>query len=69
MRAVLRILGTHSDGDIAFIAHGGVGTLLLCKLLDAPIRAVGINPSKDISSRSTCRANKIIDEWRPIAER
>jgi broad specificity phosphatase PhoE len=39
VRAVFRILGTHRDGDIAFIAHGGVGTLLLCKLLDAHICA------------------------------
>lgn len=36
-QAVGRILETNGEGDIAFVAHGGVGTLLLCRLLGVPI--------------------------------
>jgi broad specificity phosphatase PhoE len=57
VRAVFRILGTHRDGDIAFRAHGGVGTLLLCKLLDAHISRGRDQPfQKDTSSLSNCQA-------------
>ena len=39
VRAVERVLTTSADseGDIAVIAHGGVGTLLLCHLRGEPI--------------------------------
>ena len=35
--AVERILAAPIPGDIAVVAHGGVGALLLCHLLDEPI--------------------------------
>ncbi len=37
VRAVNRILDAREHGDIAIVAHGGVGTLLLCHLLKEPI--------------------------------
>lgn len=36
-RAVGGIVGAAVDGDVAIIAHGGVGALLLCRLLGEPI--------------------------------
>jgi broad specificity phosphatase PhoE len=68
VRAVLRILGTHRDGDIAFIAHGGVGTLLLCKLLDAPISRSRDQPFQGHFFVFDLPGCKVIHEWRPIAE-
>jgi broad specificity phosphatase PhoE len=37
--AVDRVIREHgTNGDVAIVAHGGVGTLLLCHLKDCPIR-------------------------------
>lgn len=39
LAAVTQVIQAHdSQGDIAIIAHGGVGTLLLCHLKGCPIR-------------------------------
>ncbi|WP_180357824.1 histidine phosphatase family protein [Streptomyces sp. NP160] len=35
--AVRRRLDGHDDGDVAVVAHGGVGTLLLCQLLGVAV--------------------------------
>jgi broad specificity phosphatase PhoE len=43
--AVERVLATHDPNlPIAFVGHGGVGTLLKCHLTNAPIRRDGDQP-------------------------
>ncbi len=68
-RAVFRILATHHDGDIAFVSHGGVGTLLLCKLLNAPVSRSRDQPFQGHFFAFDLPGCKIIHEWQPIAER
>jgi broad specificity phosphatase PhoE len=68
VRAVQRILASHCDGDIAFIAHGGVGTLLLCKLLGAPISRRRDQPFQGHYFAFDVPACDVIHAWRPIAQ-
>jgi len=35
----------HADGDLLFVGHGGVGTLLLCRLLNLPIARLHDQPA------------------------
>lgn len=35
----------HSEGDLLFVGHGGVGTLLLCRLLNLPIARLHDQPA------------------------
>jgi broad specificity phosphatase PhoE len=64
-----RILQGHPGGDIAIVAHGAVGTLLLCQYLGVPISRSLDQPFQghywvfDIGSR------RVIETWRPIAPR
>ncbi len=37
LQAVMACLSEHQQGDILFVGHGGVGTLLYCALLKLPI--------------------------------
>jgi broad specificity phosphatase PhoE len=71
-RTVARILDAHGDGaggDIAFVAHGRVGALLLCRLLGAPISRGRDQPFQGHFFAFGPPGRKIIQEWRPIAER
>lgn len=67
--AVDTVLARSPDGDVAIVAHGGVGTLLLCRLLGEPIDRRRDQPfqghvfSFDRSSRA------VIQPWQPIAPR
>lgn len=62
------------EGDIAFIAHGGVGALLLCHLLKAPISRAHDQPGGgghyfafEIGTKRLLHGWKRIDEEAPIA--
>jgi broad specificity phosphatase PhoE len=65
--AVDDILQGFSGANIAFVSHGGVGTLLLCKYLGIPISRTADQPfqghfwSFDIATRH------VIHRWRDIA--
>jgi broad specificity phosphatase PhoE len=67
VQAVARVIAASPQGDVAIVAHGGVGALLLCSLLQVPIsraydqRAQGNFLSFDIGSR------RVIDRWIPIS--
>ncbi len=56
------------DGDIVVVGHGGVGTLLLCRLAGLPIDrrhdqlGQGHHWSYDLASR------RVVHPWRPIDE-
>lgn len=64
--AVADLLEPGDSGDIAIVGHGGVGTLLMCRLADLPIDRVHDQPgqghywSYDIANR------RIVHQWKPI---
>ena len=67
--AVDDILRDPPEGDVAFVTHGGVGTLLLCRYLGVAITRAhdqafqGQYWAFDIGSR------RVLHTWRPIAPR
>jgi broad specificity phosphatase PhoE len=68
--ALDRILAARTgDGDLAIVAHGGVGTLLLCKLLDAPISRARDQPFQGHYWRYDWSSAQMIHEWKAIAPR
>jgi broad specificity phosphatase PhoE len=69
VQAVTRILEGHRDGDIAFVGHGGVGTLLLCHLLERPISRGWDQPFQGHFFAFDCGARRVLHGWRPIADR
>lgn len=67
VRAVFRFFGTHPT-VILLSSHGGVGTLLLCELLDAPISRSRDQPFPGHFFTFEWPGYEVIHEWRPIAE-
>jgi broad specificity phosphatase PhoE len=63
VQAVDRILETHGEGDIAFVAHGGVGTLLLCRLLDVPISRSLDQPSQGHFFAFEIPTRRVLHGW------
>lgn len=56
-------------GNLAFIGHGGVGTLLLCALQGAPIARIHDQPADGgnvFAFDSTSR--KVLHGWKPLEE-
>ena len=51
--AVARVLALAPPGDIAIIAHGGVGALLLCRLKGGPISRAEDQPGEGGGNRFT----------------
>ena len=64
--AVDRILRTHGEGDIAFVAHGGVGTLLLCRLLGVPISRSLDQPSQGNFFAFEIPTRRVAHGWRAL---
>ena len=68
--AVAAVLAEAPAGDVAIVAHGGVGALLLCDLMDAPISRAADQPGEGggnfFSFDRTTRA--LVTGWRPIEE-
>ena len=67
--AVDDILRSFSGEDIAFVAHGGVGTLLLCKYLGVPITRNVDQSFQGHVWAFEVATRRVIHEWRPIAPR
>ncbi|QZZ37288.1 phosphoglycerate mutase family protein [Nitratireductor kimnyeongensis] len=67
--AVQRISAEGASGDIAVIAHGAVGTLLLCKLRDEPIDRTHDQPFQGHFWSATLPDLRILHGWMPIAEK
>jgi broad specificity phosphatase PhoE len=63
------ILKTFSGGNIAFVAHGGVGTLLLCKYLGVPITRNADQPFQEHLWAFEVKTRRVIHRWREIAPR
>lgn len=67
--AVSRILATHSGGDLAIVAHGGVGTLLLSLWRGEPISRAADQPFQGHVWRASLPDRTILHGWQPIAPR
>ena len=65
--AVEAILANHPGGDIAFVAHGAVGTLLLCQFLGQPISGDADQPSPGHYWTFDLDSRRVLEGWRPIA--
>ncbi|HEX8375764.1 MAG TPA: histidine phosphatase family protein, partial [Geminicoccaceae bacterium] len=55
-------------GDVALVAHGGVGTLLLCHLLSEPISRARDQPAQGHVFAFDVVTRRVLHAWRPIAD-
>ncbi|WP_370677539.1 histidine phosphatase family protein [Pleomorphomonas sp. PLEO] len=63
------IIAEETKGDIAIVAHGGVGTLLLCHLLGTPITRAHDQPFQGHYWAYAPENQILLHPWRPIAPR
>jgi len=56
-------------GDVAIVAHGGVGTLLLCHLSGLPISRERDQPFQGHYWSCAAGSREVLHAWRPIAPR
>jgi broad specificity phosphatase PhoE len=68
-RAVDAVLERSPPGDVAIVAHGGVGTLLLCLYRGVPISRDDDPPFEGHVWTFERRSRRVLDGWRPIAPR
>jgi broad specificity phosphatase PhoE len=68
VNAVKRILAAHAQGNIAFVAHGGVGTLLQCHLLGEAISRRFDQPSQGHVFAFDLATLKVIHGWKKLEE-
>ena len=64
-----RILTTHRSGDLAIVAHGAVGTLLLCSYRGQPISRSADQPFQGHYWTASLHDPIVEHGWRPIAPR
>jgi broad specificity phosphatase PhoE len=67
--AVQRILARHDGGDLAIVAHGAVGTLLLCHCRQQPISRQADQPFQGHYWIAALPGLTIQHAWKPIAPR
>jgi broad specificity phosphatase PhoE len=67
--AVDEILQGFSGGNIAFVSHGGVGTLLLCKYLGVPISRRADQPFQGHFWTFDVTTRRVLQQWHEIAPR
>jgi broad specificity phosphatase PhoE len=67
--AVERILLRHGNGDAAIVAHGAVGTLLLCSCLGMRIDRAADQPFQGHYWAAGLPELRVRHGWRPIAPR
>jgi broad specificity phosphatase PhoE len=60
------IIAGHGGGDLAIVAHGAVGTLLLCSYLDRPIARSADQPAQGCYWTATLPDCRVVHVWRPI---
>lgn len=61
------VISAHPQGDIAIVAHGGVGTLLLCHLLNVPIDRKYDQTSQGHYWALALEENSVSHRWQSIA--
>lgn len=63
------VLAQHAQGDVAFVGHGGVGTLLLLSLSRQPISRAADQPAGGGNFFAFDPASlQVLHGWRPIDE-
>jgi broad specificity phosphatase PhoE len=62
------IVAIPPEGDIAIVAHGGVGTLLYCHLLGLPIDRRHDQPAQGHFWSYALQSRSMIHAWRSITE-
>lgn len=67
--AFASILERHSEGDIAIVAHGAVGTLLLCDLMNVEIDRLHDQPFQGHFWTYSIDDGAVLHRWMPIARR
>jgi broad specificity phosphatase PhoE len=67
--AVDRALSASHSGDVGIVAHGGVGTLLLCHLLGQPISRTRDQPFQGHVFAFDIASRRVLHPWRSIAPR
>jgi broad specificity phosphatase PhoE len=65
--AIDGILQRFSGENIAFVSHGGVGTLLLCKYLGIPISRSADQPFQGHFWAFDVATRRVLHRWRDIA--
>lgn len=68
-RAVDEILERPTAGDLALVAHGGVGTLLLCQYLNQPISRALDQPFQGHYWAFDAATRRVLHPWQSIAPR
>lgn len=66
-QAVSEIAQTHTEGDLAVVTHGAVGTLLWCALSGHPINRLYDQPSQGHFWQAELPALAVSTGWLPIA--
>ena len=61
------IVGRHAAGDVAIVAHGGVGTLLYCHLAGLPISRDHDQPAQGHYWSFDLETRSLLHPWRAIA--
>ena len=64
--ATTRLLEGHTGGDVAFVAHGAVGALLLCALLGEPISRAMDQPGAGCVFAFGIADRRVIHRWHPL---
>ncbi|WP_293859818.1 histidine phosphatase family protein [uncultured Alsobacter sp.] len=67
--AVDHVLALTPGGDVAVVAHGGVGTLLLCRYLGEPIDRRRDQPFQGHWWSFDRATRRVLNAWTPIAPR
>lgn len=67
--AVARIVAQHRGGDLAIVAHGAVGALMLCALRGAAISRTADQPFQGNFWAARLPDLALLHGWRPIAPR
>jgi broad specificity phosphatase PhoE len=67
--AVEELLDRSPQGTVAFVAHGGVGTLLLCRYLGVPISRAADQPFQGHYWAFERATRRVLHLWRTIAPR
>ncbi|WP_157016484.1 histidine phosphatase family protein [Mesorhizobium xinjiangense] len=65
--AFVSIVDANADGDVAIVAHGGVGTLLLCHLSGLSISRRHDQPFQGHFWSYAVAERRMLSTWRPIA--
>ena len=64
--ALETVLARSPDGDVAIVSHGGVGTLLLCRLKGTAIHRAEDQPGQGHWFAFDRETRRVLHGWRPL---